>query len=64
MNTATWRRWMKWGLIALPGSALLGTSCAEDVRLSLVSAGLDFIESSAGTVLETLIPVDDFVDGD
>lgn len=64
MNSATWRRWMRWGLIALPGSTLLGTSCAEDIRLSLVSAGLDFIEGSAGTILEALFPVEDFVGGD
>lgn len=57
-------RLSKCTLLLVPGASLLGTSCAEDLRLSIVAAGLDFVESSAGTILETLIPVEDFIAGD
>ena len=48
------------GLVA-SGGMVLGTSCARDIRESLVSAGLDFVEGSAGIVLEALFPVDERV---
>ena len=45
------------------GSVLLGSSCASDIRDSLVSAGLDFVGDSAITVLETFVPVEDILTG-
>lgn len=41
------------------GAVVLSTTCASDVRKSVVSAGLDFVESSAGIVLENLFPIQD-----
>jgi len=41
------------------GAAVLGTTCARDIRKSLVAAGLDFVEGSAGIVLENLFPIED-----
>ncbi|MEK7710968.1 MAG: hypothetical protein AAB341_03645 [Planctomycetota bacterium] len=49
-------------VFAVPGT-LLGTSCASDLRRSVVAAGLDFVESSAGDVLSTLFPLDQILDG-
>lgn len=49
-------------VFAVPGT-LLGTSCASDIRRSVVAAGLDFVEGSAGLVLETLFPIEDALDG-
>jgi hypothetical protein len=45
----------------LPGALAFGTSCLGDIRKSLVAAGLDFVEGTAGTVLETVFPVDDIL---
>jgi len=47
----------------LPGALILGTSCAYNVRKSLVAAGLDFVKGSAGDVLGTLFPVGDILAG-
>lgn len=48
------------GLVLLgSGGMVLGNSCSSDVRNSIVSAELDFIESTASLVLETLFPVED-----
>lgn len=60
------RRLMQKATIVLwiaSGSVLLGSSCASDIRDTLVSAGLDFIDASAITVLETFVPVEDILTG-
>lgn len=46
-------------VLVATGSMVLGTTCARDVRQALVAAGLDFVEGSAGIVLESLFPVED-----
>lgn len=51
-------------LLVASGSVVLGTSCAEDVRDALVSGGLDFVEDSAVTILESWFPLDNFVNSD
>ncbi|MEK6674631.1 MAG: hypothetical protein AABZ47_03135 [Planctomycetota bacterium] len=53
--------WAKWLLYFVPGAIALGTSCASDIRKSLVAAGLDFVEGSAGLVLQTVVPVEDLL---
>ncbi len=59
-----WRaRVLKIVVLVAPGVMVLGTSCASDVRRSLVAAGLDFVKSNAGDVLTTLFPVSDLLDG-
>lgn len=45
--------------LVLPGALILGTSCAYNVRKSLVSAGLDFVKGTAGDVLDEFFPVQD-----
>jgi len=45
-------------MLLAPGAAVFGTSCAYDVRKSLVKAGLDFVNSAAGDVLTTAFPLD------
>ena len=45
------------------GSVLLGSSCAADIRDTLVGAGLDFVGDSAVTVLETFVPVEAILTG-
>jgi len=47
----------------VPGAGMFGSSCASDVRESLVAASLDFVEESAGEVLNALIPVDEVLSG-
>jgi hypothetical protein len=49
-------------VFAAPGM-LLGTSCASDIRRSVVAAGLDFVEGSAGDVLSALFPLDQILNG-
>ena len=41
------------------GGTVLGTSCMDDVRNAAVSGGLDWVESTATLVLESLFPVDE-----
>jgi|CXWL01.1.fsa_nt_gi hypothetical protein len=48
-------------VLVASGGMVLGTSCARDIRESLVSAGLDFVEGSAGIVLESLFPIEDAI---
>ena len=61
------RRWrwssglLKMVLWVVPGTALLGSSCASDIRDAVRGAGLDFVEGAAGQVLETFIPVDNLL---
>ena len=57
-GSARARRLVVW---VLPGALAFGTSCLGDIRKSLVAAGLDFVEGTAGTVLETVFPVDDIL---
>jgi hypothetical protein len=60
MNLSNRRNWIA---LLFPGASLLGSSCAQDIRNSIVAAGLDFVEQSAGTVLDALVPVEEFVAG-
>ena len=53
------KRAHKLARLVLPGALILGTSCAYNVRKSLVSAGLDFVKGTAGDVLDELFPVQD-----
>jgi len=46
-------------MLLAPGAAVLGTSCAYDVRKSLVKAGLDFVHGAAGDILAAAFPVVD-----
>lgn len=50
-------------LWTVPGVAVLGSSCAADLKNAVVSAGLDFVEDSVGEALNTLIPVGDVLAG-
>lgn len=43
--------------LGVPGAAVFGTSCIEDVRNSVIAGSLDFVEDSTITVLDSLIPV-------
>lgn len=56
------RRWItrmaKLTLLVASGSAVFGTSCAYDLRKSLVKAGLDFVNGAAGDFLTAAFPVD------
>lgn len=45
------------------GGTVFATSCGEDLRNTLKAAGLDFVKSSAGTTLQTFIPIKDFLAG-
>lgn len=46
-------------LLLAPGAAVFGTSCAYDVRKSLVKAGLDFVHGAAGDILAAAFPLDE-----
>ncbi len=60
MSKRTWvTRLARLTLLLAPGAAVLGTSCAYDVRKSLVKAGLDFVHSAAGDILAAAFPVAD-----
>ena len=48
-------------VLVASGGMVLGTSCARDIRESLVAAGLDFVEGSAGIVLESMFPVEEVI---
>lgn len=54
------RRALLW---AVPSAMALGTGCLYDVRQSVVAAGLDFVEGTASTLIETLFPVADILAG-
>lgn len=58
MRKSAQRRLAAW---ILPGGLVLGTSCAENVRESLVGGGLGFVEDTAASILEQLFPADSFV---
>ena len=45
-------------ILVASGGMVLGTTCTRDIRESLVAAGLDFVEGSAGIVLESLFPIE------
>jgi len=57
MRKATFMMW------TASGTVMLGSSCAADIRDSIMSAGLDFVADSAKTVLDTLVPVEDMLNG-
>ena len=56
-------RLVRLALVVLPGSAVLATSCAQDIRNTIVLAGLDFVEGAAGTLLEAAFPVGEILTG-
>ena len=59
MSKRTWiTRTVRLTLLLAPGAAVFGTSCAYDVRKSIVKAGLDFVHSAAGDVLTAAFPLD------
>jgi len=45
----------------VPGTMVLGSSCARDFRDDLVAAGTGFVADTAIDVLEALFPVADWV---
>ena len=49
--------------LVVPGALVLGSSCVENLRESVVSGGLGFVEDAAVVIFETLIPVADIVGG-
>ena len=59
MSKRTWiTRMVRLTLLLAPGAAVFGTSCAYDVRKSIVKAGLDFVHSAAADVLTAAFPLD------
>ncbi|MBI4716674.1 MAG: hypothetical protein HY763_02635 [Planctomycetes bacterium] len=56
--------WARLAKLVVPGAIALGTSCAQDIRHSIVAAGLDFVEGTAGTILGEAFPVDELVGND
>ena len=44
--------------LLVPGAFVLGTSCVESVRESLVDGSLGFVEDTAAAILEGLFPAD------
>ncbi len=48
-------------VLVVPGGLMLGTSCAESVRESVVSGSLGFVEDTTAAVLEALFPADALV---
>ena len=54
-------RLARFTLLAASGTAVFGTSCAYDVRKSLVKAGLDFVHGAAGDILAAAFPVDEIL---
>jgi hypothetical protein len=51
-------RMIRLTLLATSGATVLGTSCAYDVRKSIVKAGLDFVNGAADGVLSNVFPLD------
>lgn len=47
----------------VPGTGLLGTSCAKELRDGLVDAGVAFVGDTATDVLEALFPLGDCLSG-
>jgi len=47
--------------LVVPGAFVLGTSCVESIRESLVDGSLGFVEDTAAAILEQLFPADAFV---
>jgi hypothetical protein len=48
-------------VLLVPGGMVLGTSCAESVRESVVDGSLGFVEDTAAAVLEAWFPADALV---
>ena len=48
-------------MLLVPCATVLGTGCLYEIRQSVIAAGLDFVEGTVGTVIETLIPVEDIL---
>ena len=44
----------------VPGALIMGTSCVESIRESLVDGSLGFVEDTAASILEQLFPADVF----
>ena len=64
MKKTKMSRLWRWCALVAPGASLMGTSCSDNVRQAVVSATLDFLENSTGTILEAVIPVEDLVGGE
>jgi len=65
MTKAKWvTRVAKIVMLLAPGATLLGTSCSVEVRDAAIGAGADFVGASLGTILETLVPVEEWLAGD
>ncbi len=47
--------------LVVPGAFVLGTSCAESIRESLVDGSLGYVEDTASSILEQLFPADAIV---
>lgn len=45
-------------LQVVPGALVLGTSCVDSLRESVVSGSLGFVEGTATAILEGLFPAD------
>lgn len=60
MKTSWVSRFGRILVLVTSGGMALGTSCAHDVRNSITSAELDYVESITTAVLEALIPLDAF----
>jgi hypothetical protein len=48
-------------LFLVPGTALLGSSCAADLRDSVAAAGMDFVEDATLQFLKSVFPVQDIL---
>ncbi len=46
--------------LMVPGAFVLGSSCVESVRESMVNGSLGFVEDTAMSILEQLFPADVF----
>ena len=47
----------------VPGTVVLGSSCAKDVRDTLIDAVVGFVGDAASELLRALFPVADWLDG-
>jgi len=57
MTRNVWLRRISKILIGLmSGSTLIGTSCGSDIRDSITSAGLDFVQSTTGSSSKSSSP--------
>ena len=48
----------------LTGPVLFGSTCATGLREALIEGGFAFVEESAVEVLQTIIPLEQFLEGE